>query len=247
MDYEYNKLYFDPIPEKSFGGGLAAIICGFFMLMAGIGIDLEVGGKAALIIFGLGFMVLGVYLTIRTSNFNKSRMIVTDEDIDRVRSEHLKNLKSMAIKKLGIDEEQVNEANPIIFHYYDHNILLESSACSKKGDDGIWRFSNYTALIFLFSAEQVYYYEYKFSFLNDKKQEMTDEYFYNDIVSASTKSDVIKFSTAAYGDITQTVERFILTTSGGTSVGAILINMEGVQESINAMKNLMRSKKQQLK
>jgi hypothetical protein len=255
MDYEYNRLYFEPTPNKDPFAGIGCIIFGFILLMIGIGLgiaaDIGVGGIIALVILGLGFTVLGIYLIKRTIEYNKNIVVVTDNDIDKVCENHLKNLKSMAINKLGIDEDQVEEAPPISFCWYHYDALMQVKPQYKMGADGTLRSSHYKGLIYLFSAEQIYYYEYRFSLLEDKKQEMTDEYFYNDVVSVSTKSDIITYGdeNATFGGTVHSVnvETFTLTTSGGTSVGATLRNIEDAQDTINAMKNLLRSKKQQLK
>jgi hypothetical protein len=258
MDYEYNRLYFEPETPKDHMAAMGAFIASFCMLMIGIfmGImsDIESGGVMITVIFtvlGLGFIALGVYFIKGTIEYNKNIVIVGDDDIDKVYKNNLKNLKLMAINKLGIDEDQVKEYNPISFRWYDYEPLMKIKPQYKMGVDGKLRSSHCKGSIYLFSAEQIYYYEYRFSLLENKKQEMTDEYFYSDIVSVSTKSDIITYGdeNTAFGAATQSVnvETFTLTTSAGTSVGAALENIENAQSSINTLKNLLREKKQQLK
>ncbi|MCL2711011.1 MAG: hypothetical protein FWE95_09025 [Planctomycetaceae bacterium] len=166
--------------------------------------------------------------------FNRNRIIVTDAEIDEVVSNYFKdNLKSMALHKLGVDEEQVQEISPIhIGNYYFNDIPTASSVKRKTGKDGRNRASHYEVLTFLFSADQVYCYRLRFSLLEGKKQETTDEYFYRDIVSVSADS---------VGDIYE----FKLTTSGGTSIGTTVFDFGAAERSVQDMRRLLRIKKQQ--
>jgi len=56
----------------------------------------------------------------------------------------------------------------------------------KLGLDRRWRSSNYSAVLYLFSADQVYAYRHTFSLLENEKQESTTEVFYGDVESVST-------------------------------------------------------------
>jgi len=232
MDYNRNQLYFNPIPKKSFETGVIFAIVGIIILI--VGINLGVVG----IVIGLVVIGLGVLLIVKTVNYNKNRTIITDAEIDTTCADHLKNLKSMAIKKHSIDEDQVKEYDPLQFEGYYYERLPNAAFQYKKGDDGKLRSSNYNAVMFLFSSEQVFCYEYKFSLLEDKKQEKTDEYFYKDIVSVSTQSDA-----KTHGDVTFNFEYFKLTTSGGTTISAQYSVTGETEDALKAMKNLLRNKK----
>ena len=210
----------------------------------------------------------------------KSIENITDAEIDQVCAEYIsRNLKSMALKKLGLDEDQVQEIAPIIIDgYFDRDIPGSDEKYSvryKKSKDNRWRTSNYNAIMFFFSADQVYCYELRFSLLENKKQEKTDEYFYRDIVSVSTESGAV--TPAAGSEIeglggwtallpgplqflfilralwghakrraeTINFEYFKLTTSGATTISATIFDMESAERSVNGMKSLVRGKKQQ--
>jgi len=230
MDYNRNQLYFNPIPEKSFKTGVIFAIAGIIILI--IGINSGVVG----IVIGLVVIGLGVLLIVKTVNYNKNRTIITDAEIDTACADHLKDLKSLAMKKLGIDEEQVKEADPIQIDDYYYKDLRASTVQYKKGDDGRFRSSHYNAVMFLFSAERVFCYEYRFSLLTDEKQEETVEIHYNDIDSVLTKSDEVK-----YGSVPIKFENFTLN-SRTASIGATVFDMGKVERSVNAMRNLVRSK-----
>ena len=194
------------------------------------------------------------------NDFNKNREIVGDADIDKICKDYLKdNLKSMALKKLGIDEEQVREANPISMDSYIFENLILATCREKEGNDGKTRSSTYNATMFLFSKEQIFYYSLTFSLLKNVKKETTVECFYNDIVSVKTESEIIALNSnkkdkdgndvkdADGKEVKNTIniDDFVLTTSGGTQMKARVcdIGYENAN-SIQGMKNLLRTKKQ---
>lgn len=151
----------------------------------------------------------------------------------------------MALKKLGIDEDQVKEASPIFFDGYYYEDIPGAGEWDCKKEDGVFRSSNYNAVQFFFSADQVYCYQLRFSFVRDKLQETTDEYFYRDIVSVSTQSDSTNWvRDDKSGNVQVSFEKFKLTTSGGTSIEATVFNLGEKERAIQGMKNLLRSKKQ---
>lgn len=231
MDYARNKKYFE---ESNFKGAIIALVIGGIIFLSGVGS--KGGGGAA--IFGLIIAGIGGFLI-----YSKTAGRPTDNEIDQTCKDKAKNIKTQALKKLGLDEDQVTEADPIIFDgYYYKNI--RSGCLYRKGKDNIVRSSTYEAVMFFFSAEQVYCYEYRFSIVADEKQESTEEYFYRDIVSAATKSEAVTYKIDGK-DESFNYEQFKLTTSGGTSIGASILDLGTAERSINAMKSLLRSKKQQ--
>jgi hypothetical protein len=243
MDYQLNRLYFFPIPAKGFGCAitLIAISTTVFSIVGFVAFQLSNASKfgALFIAIGLILSALGILWIVLNSRYNKKRRVVSDAEIDAVCKRHLQDLKEKALRKLGIDEEQVQEADPIKFDGYYFNSVAGSVDGFKQGYDREFRTPNYNAVIFLFSSEQVYCYQYRFSLLDNKIEETTDEYFYSDIVSVSTKSESKNF-----GRTTITYEQFSLTTSGGTSIGASLSDTGAAERSINGMKTLLRTKKQ---
>jgi len=150
-------------------------------------------------------------------------------------------IKERALLKLGIDEDQVKEIDPIFFDGYTFNKLWNPYF---KKEEEKWRSSNYEAAAFFFSSEQVYCYKYTFSLTEDSKKETTEEYFYKDIVAAATASDEFTLPSApTIKPETINFEHFRLTTSGGTSISASFRDMEYAAKSINGMKQLLRQKK----
>jgi hypothetical protein len=181
---------------------------------------------------------------------------ITDSEIDQACIDAIQNIKNEAINRLGVDEDQVKMAEPILIKGYDF-FDDSSDILYKQGKDGIWRSSQYKAVLFFFSSEQVFCFSRTFSLIKrDEQYDSTDEYFYRDIVSVSTTQNKRRITinekvdgkkTPVTSEVTS--ECFRLTTSGGTSVQATVTkkDTEAVNRSINAMRNLLKDKKQIMK
>lgn len=148
------------------------------------------------------------------------------------------NLRSKALSKIGLDEDEVNEIPPAVFEGY-----VFKNAFAKKRADGNWVSSAYQVAWLFFSSTQIYVYRYTFNMDEDKKQESTDEFFYKDVTSFSTSSE----TETAYG---LGDEKFEVETNKFKMVvpgDKIFVSMDGVSNSediIQAMKQKLREKKQ---
>jgi len=256
MDYQHNNLYFSPTTAKvAYPKSIGRIP--FIAITIGIVIIITWRStRPKLFIVGFVLIVLGIaWIIFRViSNridaqeaviFNNNRIIVTGAELDRICTDYLKkNLKSMAKMKLDIDEDQVREVGPIQIDGYDYKELNTIEPEIKKGDDGKFRSSHYSGTMFLFSADQVFYYQLRFSLISDAKQEITREFHYDDIVDTSTESSTRRFGDGL--DKYVNYEEFLLVTTGGTKMGASLSgsDKENTDRSIRGMRSLLRSKKQ---
>ncbi len=218
MDYKKNSKYFEPVSLK---GGIIAIIIGLILF----------GAEQA--VFGLIAIAVGALLIYRQVG-NRP----TDADIDAAVSSQLKNMKARALKKLGVDEDEVSEIAPISFDGYVFN-----KALVKQGKDGLYRSSKYQAVMFLFSDNEVHCYTYDFSIVDSTQKESTDVYFYKDIVSVSTQTEGTEYSVGNGKSSQFDYEYFKLTTAGGTSVSCAVRNIDDAQRSINGMRSLIKNKK----
>ena len=185
MNYERNKLYFFPKPEKKIGWQP--------WLLIGIGFMIFLSGQTSSHgeINALGWcaavsIVVGVVWLFAIIVTNASRDIITDKEYDWVVYNKFKSINIMqtALEKIGIDEEQVKEIPPVSFHGY----RIDKTAIEKIGADGKLRTSKYDATALFFSDKQVYIYQQIFDMLDGTKLEYTLEYFYRDVVSFSTST-----------------------------------------------------------
>lgn len=217
MDYKRNKKYFEPMNLKF---GIIICVIGVFLL-------------AVSPIIGLLAIAIGVIIIVLQV---KGRP--TDEEIDATVTSQLRNMKARALKKLGVDEDEVSEIAPITFDGYVYNRAL-----IKQGKDGKYRSNKYQAVMFFFSANEVHCFTYDFSITESSQKESTDVYFYRDIVSISTQTDGTEYSVGKSKSSQFDYEYFRLTTTGGTSISCAVRNVDDAQRSIRGMRSLIKSKK----
>lgn len=217
MDYKKNQKYFQPLNLTA-----AITICFFGVIL------LAVNSVVGLITTALGILIIVLQVKARPK----------DADIDAAAMSQLQDLKARALRKLGVDEEEVNEIAPIYFHDY-----VYEKALLKRGKDGKYRSNKYRAVIFFFSSNEVYCYTYDFSITESSQREFTDVYFYNDIVSVSTTTEGTEYSVGNGKSSPFDYECFRLTTTGGTSISCVVSNADDAQRSINGMRSLIKSKK----
>lgn len=221
MDYQKNQKYFQTISYK---GPIILIVIGAIIFLGGLS-----GSVGAAIV---GLLVAGggvAYIVMKEKN------IVTDAEYDASVSSMLNNMQAKALNKLGVDEDEVKEIAPISFDGY----VYKGASQAKKGKDGLWRTNKYECVKLFFSEHEVHCYTYNFDTTSQKQTEATDVYFYKDIVSVSTASDSVQV-------LGQNVdyEYFKLTTAGGTALSVSLRDVSNAQRSINAMRALLKVKKQ---
>ncbi len=225
MDYSKNLLYFTG------KGSTGLMIFGGILALFGVMCFVDVNAPIA----GCVLLALGML----AASAGVQKWPVSDSDYDKAVKDYLSNLKSIALDKLGVDESEVSEVAPIILGGYE----FEGVDRVKKGEDGKWRSNIYKVVALFFSPHELHGYTMRFNTLRDEKTEGTDVYFYQDIVSASTSSLTIK-TTVDGKEITVNPEAFKLTTKGGTSFTVNLLDSAYGQESVKAMRALLREKKQ---
>ena len=153
-------------------------------------------------------------------------------------------MKPRALNKLGVDESEVSEVPPIILSGYDFDFENVEVERVKQGADGKWRSNIYKVIMIFFTSNEVHCYTIRFKTTKNLIiGEATDVYFYQDIVSASTSSEREKVKVNEK-EIIINSEAFKLTTKGGTSLTVNLLDAQYAQESVNAMRALLREKKQ---
>jgi hypothetical protein len=97
--------------------------------------------------------------------------------------------KQKALNKIGLDESQVSEIEPV---HFEGCLFDEKKGFAKRGKDKLWRSSAYQISWIFFSSAQIYVYQYTFNMDEDGKKESTEEYFYRDITNFSTSADTVE-------------------------------------------------------
>ena len=170
---------------------------------------------------------------------------MTDADYDQ----HVQNViaklntKQRALNKIGLDEDQLREIDPVFFEGY-------SSENAFVGKDDKLRSTKYETAWLFFSDTQVYMYSYKMDMMSDDKKESTEEYFYKDITNFSTSAETIeafKTKTGCFGSsekekVNREFSNFGLIVPGD-KFRCSTSNVKNLDQSVNAMKQKLREKK----
>lgn len=108
----------------------------------------------------------------------------TDKDYDNMllRWLNANATKEFALHKLGVDESQVNEIEPICFQGFES----EDTFIGRYGLDGKFRTSQYSVTWLFFSDSQIFVFNIFYDLLYHKTKIITYEYFYKDITNFSS-------------------------------------------------------------
>ena len=225
MDYSKNLTYFYDEPD---GCGCAVVI---IILASFGGFSLGYTGMALVV------LIIGI---VSAWLLGQPMTTISDSEYDAEVARYADSLKSHALNKLGIDESEVKEIHPIVLGGYD----FYGADKIKKGSDDKCRSNIYKVIMLFFTSNEVHCCTIRFKTTEELiLGEATDVYFYQDIVSVSTYSDNIIVRVKEKG-ITFNSEAFRLTTKGGTSLTVNLSDSSQGDESVNAMRALLREKKQ---
>ena len=123
------------------------------------------------------------------------------------------NTKQMALRKLGIDEEEVQEIEPVTFEGYVFNDKVDNLVA--RASTNRWVSSEYMITWLFFGDREVFIYQYSFSMTSDSKKENTMQYFYQDVTNFTASSE--------------TYQKIVAESAGGCSGGT-----QYMQASANA-------------
>lgn len=166
------------------------------------------------------------------------------------------NLRQKAIAKIGLDEDQISEISPVNFQGYDCSEAVTKSDLGLvyygKHDSKL-RSTQYESVWLFFSDTQVYMYKYHFDMISDNKKVNTEEYFYRDITNFSTQAETVEAFELKIGCTgkmklddkkkkNKEYSQFGLIVPGANFFCSTT-NSSNVDESISAMKQKLREKK----
>lgn len=181
-----------------------------------------VGSKASGALIAVGAAIIGVVVAIYLSAKARYDARPSDSQMDEWLEEDLRALDRQALIKSGTDTtelvgEPVMVTGPKFWKVANARVLF------RKGKDNVFRFSPVGANVINFTANQLISYSCALDISTGKPlNEGTDEYFYRDVVSVSTKttSDTVTVNDKKIQF--DAAETFQLTTSGGTSIEVVL-------------------------
>ena len=174
-----------------------------------------------------------------------SKKPISDAEYDQMVLDVLNSndYKQKALNKIGLDEDQVKEIEPVHFEGFQ----FDKQSLAKQGDDGKYRSSKYQVSWLFFSATQVYLYQNTFNMDEDGKKEATEAYFYKDITNFSTSSDTVEtpfYDKKKMKVVLQNVDsnRFAITVPGDKFYCSLEQN-DYTERAIQGMKAMLREKK----
>lgn len=174
---------------------------------------------------------------------------MSDESFDAMLKNKLNslNLKAKALQKIGLDEDQLKEIPPVYLCGFMSSVNGKSTY-GKKGKDGRYRTSGYSASYLFFSEKQIYMYSMIFDMASGAKKEITEEYFYKDVTNVSTVNTTTEYKipSGCLGNSTKTLQEDVLEvclTVPGDKFYVGASDVPDLDKSVNAMKQKLREKK----
>lgn len=171
------------------------------------------------------------------------KKIISDSEYDRMLRNYLNSngyFEAQAINKIGLDESEIREIEPVHFEGY----VYDTNSLYKKGQDGIDRSSKYQVTWIFFNANQLYLYQNTFNMAEDGKKERTEEYFYRDITNFSTTTETEEVVVGGNKEARIKIDstKFSIVVPGDK----LLCSMEQseyTENSIKGMRSMLRDKK----
>ncbi|MCD7827465.1 MAG: hypothetical protein LUG85_02880 [Clostridiales bacterium] len=179
---------------------------------------------------------------------------LTDEQYDKMVRDRISSMdfKTKALAKIGIDETEVQEIDPVHFEgaYLPDRKDNRRDTLSIKGKDGKMRSSEYMVTWLFFGDSQLFIYQYTLNMCSESFKEKTLDYFYKDITNLTTVSDSIErdipkqscTGRVSYQTIMVDTTRFRVIVPGDDFACAAL-NGDYLDRAVQGMKAKLREKK----
>lgn len=157
--------------------------------------------------------------------------------------------KSMALRKLGIDEEEVQEIAPVTFEGYVFNDKADNLVA--RASTNTWVSSEYMITWLFFGEREVFIYQYSFSMTSDSKKENTMQYFYQDVTNFTASSETYQklvaessgcMGGAQYMQASANADEFKIVVPGDT-LRCSMTPTDSTDAAIRGMRNKLREMK----
>lgn len=166
------------------------------------------------------------------------------------------NIKQRALQRIGLDEAEISEINPISLHSYVYTLSeIKNREILLKIVNNTAVTSKYEVTWLFFSQDQIYAYSIEFDMISDEIVEDVHEFFYSDITCFETVNHLVedirfdlKGCLKTKGCLNSTVKNnyvvdsFVITVPGKDF--AVSMRNSGNQfQSVQAAKAMLREKK----
>ena len=158
------------------------------------------------------------------------------------------NLKQRAINKIGLDDSELTEIEPVRFENY---FFSGGKTFTSYGKDGKTRSSAYQVTWVFANAKQVYLFQYTLHMDKDVQKEHIQEYFWKDITNFSSTNETVETlkPTVSYFPPKVTMTKMNVSTNcfalivPGDKVECSMEANDFTERSIKGMKTKLREKK----
>lgn len=179
-----------------------------------------------------------------------SSSMTVEEYMQKVRARRDSlDTKSMALRKLGIDEEEVQEIAPVTFEGYVFNDKVDNLVA--RATTNSWVSSEYMITWLFFGEREVFIYQYSFSMTSDSKKENTMQYFYQDVTNFTASSETYQklvaessgcMGGAQYMQASANADEFKIVVPGDT-LRCSMTPTDSTDAAIRGMRNKLREMK----
>lgn len=236
--------YFKLFPKSA----IWMLLIGCLLLVIGI------SEGAKLLATGLLLACFGTIWIIRYLNGK-----ATDQEMDQFFQEDLAMLTKHGLNKLGLEDSEL--VGNTVYITGLARVRCGAEFLYKVGKDHKLRFTPTQVTLIFFTQHQLVTYSCVFDSTTGRAlNESTEEYFYQDVVSVSTRSTSVEIDLGKRGTVqAKEAEEFTLTTSGGTSISVVLRDRQlikalgggelpttAAEEAIQSVRRMLRDKKSRI-
>lgn len=257
------KYFTDKVVKGSTAGGIATLVIGCVMMLAGLIISFNVDeswGAICISSPGLIFAIIGIANIAKVNSSYKNEFARTepkpsDAQMDTWLAADKAAILNGAMSKLDLPVESViNAQDPLVV------IGPAMRAKIKAGEDGVFRFSKYEIVIIYLTDYHLGAYSCELDFVTGTvTHEETQEYHYTDVVSVATLTSNTTFVVETMDGKTHPIvssQEFSLSVASGQSI-RVAVNFPqlpemlktgrlaptGAEKAISTMRAMLREKK----
>lgn len=223
MNLKKNIRYFRGV---SAAGQVWMIVIGGIHFLAGY-----IAGDIGFIMAAIGAILVaaGVGLLI-----HRKRSVISDEKYDTAVFNSKGDLVALSMVRTGVNESEIISGKPIVMSGYN----FVKANYVKQGRDNRWRSDIFDSLVILPTDKALHCYRHYFCTTMQKTEEVTEVYYYNNIVDTSivTQTGKVKNRNITY-------ESFVLTATGGATINVCIFDTNCAYEAVNTIRKIINDKK----
>jgi len=229
---------------------------GFAWLLLGVGVLVVLAGLAG---GGGTYILLGILMAAGGGAliYNSMGTRPSDAQVDQWLEEDIQALIPKALSKCGLTEDELI-GDPLAIRgpiYWEVTGVNEADLVFRKGEDGLARFGVYDVSIIFLTDQRLTAYKCYFNFLkNVALNESTTEYFYQDVVSVSTREISTSYTLPDNKKLVS-AQAFAVQVPSGDAISVVVsaakleeltgarLPSTGAEKAVEVIRTMLRSKK----